>query len=91
MGYVIVDNRAAGEGFIEYDTVQCQHCQGVIKKIKRRHTGLYCMPCGGPVHDTPYCASRCRSFKREFDVLMKNVEMRRRSDAFAAAARLQKG
>ena len=64
MGYVIVDHTQSlpsvkkqyGGGLIEYDTVQCKHCGGVLKVEHRQHTGLYCMSCAGPIHDRPECA-----------------------------------
>ncbi len=79
MGYVIVDHTQSlpsvkkqyGGGLIEYDTVQCKHCGGVLKVEHRQHTGLYCMPCGGPVHDRIECATHEGSWLQK---LLKQID-----------------
>ena len=75
MGYVIVDHSASipsiqrqyGGKVIEYDSFQCKHCGGVGKVLHRQHTGLYCMPCGGPVHDRPQCATHREHFMQRIE------------------------
>jgi len=62
MGYLSIDDRAAGGKHTEYDTVSCKHCQAVIRVVHRQPQGAWCLQCQGPVCDTPACASRCVPF-----------------------------
>jgi len=63
----MIDDRASGGLLREYDWVSCRHCQAVVKVYRRQKTGLWCMVCGGPVCDTPTCASHEISFKERLD------------------------
>lgn len=89
MGYVIVDHRDSPPdvqrqmGRIrEYDTLSCRHCQGIIPMAHRQAQGAYCMKCGGPVHDTPRCASRCIPWQRKLEEDIQRIERAARRQAF---------
>lgn len=75
MGYVMVDNRAAGGILDEYDWVSCRHCQAVVQVRRRQHTGLWCMVCGGPVCDTKECGSHELSFKQKLDKAFQRAHL----------------
>lgn len=82
MGYVIIDHSASLPSvqrqygkIVEYDTVQCKHCTGVIKVIHRQQTGLWCRTCGGPVHDNKACGARCEPFFRKIEQQLRREKL----------------
>jgi hypothetical protein len=78
MGYLLNDDSASGGKRLEWDTVSCRHCQAVIKVERRQHQGAYCMKCGGPVCNTPRCATECAPFRRRLEQQIKARERRQR-------------
>jgi hypothetical protein len=67
-GYLLVDNRCAGDGLFESATVTCAHCHAVVvlnpQRTRPRH---YCASCDHYVCDTPACALECRNFNKHLD------------------------
>lgn len=67
-GYLLVDNRGAGEGMTEFATVTCCHCQRTwIKNPQRTRERGYCAKCNGYVCDNPGCHAECRPFWKTLD------------------------
>jgi hypothetical protein len=79
MGYLLHDERASGGTLEEYDTVSCKHCQAVIRIIRGQRQGAYCMKCGGPVCNTPRCASTCTPFMKKIE---RQLAVRHRRSQF---------
>lgn len=67
MGYLIIDNRAAGGELQEYDTCSCVHCQAVIKIVRRQTRGVWCWRCAGPVCEMCAKHGRCEPFFRKVE------------------------
>ena len=67
MGYVLVDNTAAGRGKREYGTRACCHCQAALKRLPNGNMeGIFCSPCS---------AWRCANLKCSVCVpFMKKVD-----------------
>lgn len=56
MGYLIIDDRASGEGYIEKDTLSCKHCQAIVYVAKgsRKSSEHWCFRCAAVICE--YCA-----------------------------------
>lgn len=80
MGYLMIDDRAAGGKLQEFDTVSCRHCQAVMKVVRGQPEGYYCTQCAGPICDV--CGSRSRG---ECEPFMKKVEEKLRRQALFKA------
>lgn len=75
--YVMVDNRAAGGGLVEYDVVGCRHCQAQLKIERGAASGAYCMNCAGPVCNTERCATRCSPFYAKVEAALRRFDFAR--------------
>lgn len=71
-GYLLVDNRCAGDGMTESATVTCAHCHAIVvlnpQRTRPRH---YCASCDAYVCDTPGCVAECRNFTKLLDQLQE--------------------
>lgn len=67
MGYLTIDHRAAGGKLAEFDTVNCKHCQAIIRVRTGQQRGAWCRSCQGPVCPTQACASACTPFLRKVE------------------------
>lgn len=67
-GYLLIDNRCAGDGLVESATVTCAHCHAVVvlnpQRTRPRH---YCASCDHYVCDAAACATTCRNFNQYLD------------------------
>jgi hypothetical protein len=55
-GWLMVDNRCAGEGIKEFHTMSCSHCGGhVVLNPQRIRARAYCRSCNHYICDT--CAA----------------------------------
>lgn len=66
-GYLLIDNRGAGEGFTESATITCCHCQRTfVKNPQRVRPRGYCAKCNAYVCDL--CDGReCNPFWKMLD------------------------
>jgi hypothetical protein len=78
-GYLMNDNRAAGEGMEECDVGLCPHCQKVIKLQEWRDIGTgmngWCMKCMSPCCINGECGQHfkthgCLPFLKKIEKLM---------------------
>ena len=67
-GYLLIDNRAAGEQKLESATITCCHCQRtLIKNPARTRPRGYCTKCDDYVCDNRACNLECRPFWKSVD------------------------
>lgn len=69
-GYLLADNRAAGEGKDEDDIFACSHCQALMRGRDYKHEGGWCAKCFAPL--CKHCAKRaetqgCTPFRKLID------------------------
>lgn len=74
-GYLLVDNRASGQGMVESPTITCSHCQRVVvlNPLRTRERG-YCPKCDSYICDECEAVRvasgfECRPMKQVFDEL----------------------
>lgn len=62
-GYLLIDNRCAGEGMLERATITCCHCgMAFIKNPNRTRPRNYCSKHDAYVCDSPLCIANCTDF-----------------------------
>ena len=59
----------------EWDTVNCKHCQTVIKIIKNAQDGAWCTKCNGAVCNTVKCATQCTPFMERIALYLERERM----------------
>lgn len=78
-GYLLLDNRAAGQPLAELATFTCSHCQRVvIKNPERTRERYHCRGCDHLLCDDCAAAraagAKCRTFKQLADEYQEAVE-----------------
>ena len=71
-GYLLIDNRCAGQGMSESATYTCSHCHSIIvKHAERVRERGYCRKCDSYICDACDAAraitGKCRTFKQLID------------------------
>jgi uncharacterized paraquat-inducible protein A len=71
-GWLMIDNRASGEGMVESATITCSHCQTVVvlNPLRTRERG-YCRKCDHYICDNPACHFECVPINKVFDDLQQ--------------------
>jgi hypothetical protein len=73
-GWLMIDNRAAGEGMVEMATSTCSHCQRVvILNPDRTRARGFCRKCNHYVCDNPTCNIECVPMEKVFDTLQERA------------------
>jgi hypothetical protein len=77
-GYLLIDNRASGEGMKEFETFTCSHCQAVVvlnpARQRERYTcrgcdHLLCDRCGA----ARAAGAKCQTMKQMVDEFLERA------------------
>lgn len=85
-GYLLNDNRAAGQGLKEDDIFSCAHCQALLEGKKYKEDGGWCGRCMEPLCGP--CADKmltegCVPFKAKIDKILEEAYRRRQFSKIA--------
>lgn len=70
---LLIDHRAAGQGYVELATLTCAHCNtAVVLHPERKRARNACRRCMAYVCDRPGCIQECTPFAQTIDILLKH-------------------
>lgn len=77
-GYLLIDNRASGQGMLEAATLTCSHCQlQMVRNPARERARGYCPKCDHYVCDACETArvktGVCRTFNEIIDIVQEQA------------------
>jgi len=76
-GYLLIDNRGAGQGYLEMGAYTCSHCQAiVVLNPLRQRERAYCPGCDHYICDTCEAVRQvqgCKTFKQVIEEVQEKA------------------